>query len=402
LLKQSAFFDFLNRRPDTGFVQFLQQHVEDEHYIDWNGFVLPHDYGDGDAEREYSAIRESCALCDVSPMRKIRVSGLDAGRFFDHLLTRPVSNLPVMRGTYVIFCNDDGSLKDDAILYKYADNDYLLMPSDVDHSPYFESVRKRFDLGNVSFTECTNDWVGLAIQGPRSAGALHAMGFAGIEQLAPFFVRDFKLDTGIVKISRMGFTADLGYEMWFAPGLADSVMKKVRAARAEMGIELPGYGLDALQVCRIEGGFIVAGWDCATEIDPQPGFERSPFELGLGWLVNLDASEFVGRYALQEEKNNGSRFTLRSVAIDQKCSPVDGCSIFDAADPEGDPIGIVTCSSWSWGMQQLIGNASIKTERAGTKNASLVVDGERIPVLLSQGPLVDFPRRNQVPAPLEI
>jgi aminomethyltransferase len=182
-------------------------------------------------------------------MRKIRVSGLDASRFFDHLLTRPVRDLPVMRGTYIIFCNDDGSLKDDAILYKYADNDYLLMPSDVDHSHYFESVRKRFDLGNVSFTECTNDWVGLAIQGPRSAGALHAMGFVGIEQLAPFFIRDFKLDTGKVKISRMGFTADLGYEMWFAPGLAESVMNKVRAARAEMGIELPGYGLDALQVC---------------------------------------------------------------------------------------------------------------------------------------------------------
>ncbi|MBT6209145.1 MAG: hypothetical protein HOI35_03875 [Woeseia sp.] len=58
---------------------------------------------------------------------------------------------------------------------------------------------------------------------------------------------------------------------------------------------------------------------------------------------------------------------MRSVAIDEKCSPVHGCSIFDAADPESDPIGIVTRSSWSWEMQQLIGNASIKTEPAGTK-----------------------------------
>jgi glycine cleavage system aminomethyltransferase T len=61
-----------------------------------------------------------------------------------------------MRGTYVIFCNDNGTLKDDAILYKYADNDYLLMPSDVDHTLYFESTCARFDFDSVSFTECTN------------------------------------------------------------------------------------------------------------------------------------------------------------------------------------------------------------------------------------------------------
>ena len=98
--------------------------IEDEHYINWNQFVLPHDYGD--AEREYSAIRNSCAMFDVSPIRKIRVSGAGAGDFFDHLLTRPVSELPAMRAMYTVFCNEDGSLKDDAILYKFTDDDTLV------------------------------------------------------------------------------------------------------------------------------------------------------------------------------------------------------------------------------------------------------------------------------------
>ena len=223
MLRQSIFFDFLNRRDDADFEHFMADAIEDEHYINWNQFVLPHDYGD--AEREYFAIRNSCAMFDVSPIRKIHVAGIGAGNFFDRLLTRPVSSLPAMRATYTVFCNEDGSLKDDAILYKYADDDYLLMPSDVDHSPYFESVCHRFGLNKVAFTECTDSWAGIAIQGPRSASALRNMGFDGIEQLRPFEVRDYELTGAPIRISRMGFTADPGYACWFAPGLAAAFMQ---------------------------------------------------------------------------------------------------------------------------------------------------------------------------------
>ena len=149
-LKKSVFFDFLNRRTETDFESFMAGSVEDEHYINWNQFVLPYDYGDG--ESEYFAIRNSCALFDVSPLRKIRVRGHGAGAFFDFLLTRPIGDLPAMRAAYTVFCNDDGSLKDDAILYKYDDDDYLLMPSDIDHSRYFESLCRRLGLSEVTFT----------------------------------------------------------------------------------------------------------------------------------------------------------------------------------------------------------------------------------------------------------
>ncbi|MCH7637492.1 MAG: aminomethyl transferase family protein, partial [Proteobacteria bacterium] len=189
MLRQSIFFDFLNRRNDADFEHFMADAIEGEHYINWNQFVLPNDYDD--AEREYLAIRNSCAMFDLSPIRKIHVTGTGAGEFFDRLLTRPVSELPAMRAIYTVFCNADGNLKDDAILYKYADDDYLLMPSDVDHSPYFESVFRRFGLSEVEFTECTDSWAGMAIQGPRSASALRNMGFDGIEQLRPFEMRDY-------------------------------------------------------------------------------------------------------------------------------------------------------------------------------------------------------------------
>ncbi len=371
--------------------------IEDEHYINWNQYALPHDYGD--AEREYFSIRNSCAMFDVSPIRKIRVTGSGAGGFFDRLLTRPVSELPAMRAMYTVFCSEDGSLKDDAILYKFADDDYLLMPSDVDHSPYFETVCQKFNLGDVKFTECTDSWAGMAIQGPRSATVLSNMGFDGIEQMRPFEVRDYELTGVRIRISRMGFTADLGYECWIEPGLADAFMQCIESVKSSMEIELPGYGLSALQACRLEGGFIVAGWDFATELDPKPGFERSPYELGLGWLVNLDAADFVGRDALAEQKKNGHRFTLRSFEINGNSPPNDGEELYAGVDDD-TLVGSVNCSGWSWGMNKTIGNASIESEHAALEHAWIEPGSRRLQVTLSRGPLITLERRNKVPASL--
>ena len=168
-----------------------------------------------------------------------------------------------------------------------------------------------------------------------------------------------------------------------------------------MNIAIPGYGLSALQACRLEGGFIVAGWDCATEVDPNPELDRSPYELGLGWLVNLGGAQFVGRDALLQQKINGHQFTLRSFVIDEDCLPDDGAELIASAGDHDISIGIVTCSSWSWGMNKTIGNASIKSEHADLENAWLTIGGKRVKTTLSRGPLVSLERRNQVPAPID-
>ena len=388
----------MSRHDEANFESFIAHSKEDEHYINWNEFALAHDYGD--AEFEYHAIRNRCAVFDVSPIRKIRVQGSDAGAFFDHLLTRPVSGLSAMRATYAVFCNDNGSLKDDAILYKFDEDDYLLMPSDIDHSPYFESLSGQIELHNVSFTECTDSWLGLAVQGPLSATALHSMGFDGIEQIRPFEVRDYAIDGNAFTISRLGFTADLGYECWFGPELIDTVTERICAAKSDLNIAMPGYGLSALQACRLEGGFIVAGWDCSTELDPIPDFERSPYELGLGWLVNLDAAPFVGRDALALQKKNGHRFSLRSFQMDLNCAPLDGAMLFESVDARHEPIGAIACSNWSWGMNRTIGNASIKSEFANISEAWLYLAGDYVRMTLSRGPLISLERRNEYPAPI--
>jgi aminomethyltransferase len=396
MLKKSPFFDFLNRRSNPGFDEYVATHVEDDDYINWNEFLLPNDYGD--AEYEYHAIRNSCAMFDVSPLRKIRVHGDNAGEFFDRLVTRPVSGLPDMRATYTVMCNDDGSFKDDAIVYKFADDDYLVMPSDIDHRPYFESVCSRFGITGVTFDECTDAWVGAAVQGPLSAAVLQRMGFDTVDQMKPFEVREFFLAGGAICVARMGFTADLGYECWMSPLLVDAFTHRVSGVRTDMNIDLPGYGLDALQVCRLEGGFIVAGWDCSTEIDPQPDFTRTPLELGLSWLVNLDGEDFVGKEALVEQQQNGTAHSLRYLSIKKNVRLEDGTEILA---PDGDDIiGRVNNSAWSWGLQKTIGNASVFSRYKDVSNGRVVVDGEPVEIQFSRKPLIDLPQRNQVPAPV--
>lgn len=400
-MKKSAFFDFLNRRENGDFDRFLRNAIEDEDYINWNEFVLPNDYGD--AEAEYRSIRNSCAIFDVSPLRKFRIRGAGTRVFLDRLLTRPVSKTPSMRGTYVIFCNADGSLKDDAILYKFADDDYLLMPSDIDHTRYFESLRKdlKLDRNELSIIDCTDAWVGVAVQGPLSAAVLLNMGYQGIEGLKPFEMRDYPLSEGTVRVARMGFTADLGYECWFTPALIGVFEQSIRSARLSMGIDIPGYGLTALDVCRLEGGFVVAGWDFATEADPAPGFERSPFEVGLGWLVRLDGADFVGRDALLLQKKNGLRYTLRILEIDDPRKPEDGAELHAKINGRECIVGQVNCSRWSWGLERIIGTASIETQYVETGEFWTLMGGERLVVKLSRGPLLDLPRRNEVPPGLK-
>lgn len=398
MVKKSVFFDLFSRHRDIDLDDFLRTRREGEDYIVWNDYVIPNDFGD--PESEYHAIRNCCAMFDVTPIRKYRIHGSDASVFLDHLLTRPVTTFPLMRVIYVAFCNEDGTLKDDAILYKLSDDDYLLMPSEMDHAAHFESLRQKLGLNNVSIEDRKESLAGVSLQGPASTTVLHRWGFKGIEQLEPFEVRDYALGDGNIRISRMGFTADLGYECWFDPKLYEAFETGLLSVRKSMGVDIPGYGITAMETCRIEGGFIVPGWDCATELFPSPGFERTPYELALGWLVDLDQVDFVGRDALRERKKDGHRFALRGFTIETRTEPDEEATLHATIDGEVVEIGTMPCRSYSWGMERIIGNASIQRPYADLKEAWTTIGGERLSVALKRGPLIDLPRRTQLPAPL--
>lgn len=395
--KKSVFYDFLSRY-DAGsdFDSYLASAVDGDDYLNWNGYVLRHVFED--EEKEYRAVREGCALFDATPANKYRITGSDAGALLDRMTTRAMSQLPEMRATYAIWCNDDGMLNDDAMLFKLADDDYLLMAAEVDHLDYLGELAA--ELADVTVADESAYWAGLAVQGARSCAVLATFGFTGIEQLRPYEIGYFDLQGSRVVVARVGFTGDLGYEIWFERGLAPAMEDAFLAAEKELDLQISGYGLTTIQLLRMESGMIVPGWDTAQEFE-DPDAERSPFELGLSWNVDLDREgDFVGKAALLAERAGGSRFVLRGFEIDDECELLDGTELYASIDGADVQVGTLPSVSWSHDAGRWIGLCSLRTEHAELSEGFVVLDDEQHACRIVGLPFVQVERRRQVPAPM--
>ena len=122
-------------------------------------------------------------------------------------------------------------------------------------------------------------------------------------------------------------------------------------------------------------------------------------QTGLGWLVDLNGSDFVGKNALIEQNKNRPAYSLRCFSLDENMKLQDGTKIY-AVDSD-NAIGSINCSSWSWGLQQMIGNASIASEYSDQECGRVSIDGRFADLSLNRKPLLELQRRNQVPAPTD-
>jgi len=393
-IKKSALCDLVSRHSEFDFETYISSNGPEDYDI-WNDFCLPMYYSD--AMKEYQAIRNSCALFDASPMKKYRLRGVDAGHFLDKLLTSPMSNLPVMRSAYGLICDEQGLLIDDGIIYKYSDDDYLLLISEIDLDEHFATYN---DFHDLTISEETSSLAGLAIQGPKSCTVLNQFGFDKIEFLKPFELKYYDLSGHKILVGRVGFTGDLGYEIWFHPDATETVKDALIDAEKQLNIQIPGYGLTALQACRIEAGMIVPGWDTAGEFTNLEN-ERTPYELMLGWNVKLDREEdFVGKAALTQLKVDGPRFKMKGFTIDEHCSIEEGQPLFSNIEGKQIQIGTLPSLVWHASIKQWIGYASIKTAYVDVENTFIVHEGNEINCRICKLPFINLKHRNDVPATL--
>lgn len=391
--KKSVLCDLVTRHSDFDFEAFITSTPIDG-YDHWNGFCLPMDYGD--AAAEYDAIRNSCALFDASPMKKYRMRGKDAGAFLDRILTTPVSTLPNMKGGYGLLCNEDGYLLDDGITLKFSEDDYLLLISELDLDEHFSKYN---DFDDLTITEETPLTAGFALQGPRACDVLLKMGFVGLEKLAPFELKTYDVEGHEVLLGRLGFTGDLGYEVWFPPESMSFIGEKLSTAEAALNLKIPGYGLSAVQVARLEAGMIVPGWDTAGEFQDLEQ-ERTPFELSLNWNVKLKhEGDFVGKSALKVHKANGPRYKMSGFEIKAQCAIEDGEPLYAYIEGKTIEVGSLPSTAWHTAKKHWIGFASIKSEYAGVEDVFVLSGDERFECELCKVPFINLERRNQVPAP---
>jgi aminomethyltransferase len=300
----------------------------------WKGFTTPRAYND--VELEYFAIRNAAAVFDLSPMNKYRVTGPDAEAFLNRLVTRDVSKIRVGRVGYTVWCNDAGQVMDDGTIFHLAENDYRICA-------YARAVDWLHwsALGfDVELVDESDEVAALAVQGPTSCAALLSMGLAGLEQLKPFGITSFPFEGETLTVSRTGFTGDLGYELWIAAHKAEALWDRLFEAGAPHLIK--PFGSDALELARIETGFLQAGVDFVpAESAVRSGRSRSPFELGLAWLVDMDKPVFNGRKALLKEQAEGSRYRFAMLDVEGN-KPAHNSFILKG----GNKVGTVTSAAW--------------------------------------------------------
>lgn len=291
-----------------------------------------------EVDYEYFAIRNTASVFDITPMTKYKISGRDCIPYLNRLLTRDVSALAVNRVTYCLWCNDAGQLIDDGTLFRLGEHEYRLC-SQERHYDWLLTCKLGFD---VDVEEVTHDIAALSLQGPTSCAVLKTLGIDGIETLKPFHLHKTLVAGMDLMVSRTGFTGDLGYEIWVNPADAESLWDKLMMAGRDRGIM--AIGAHALDMARIEAGFIQANVDfIPADQCVRPGRSRSPFELGLGHLVDFRKANFNGRRALLQERETGSRY--RFVKLDVEGStPATDSFVYTRRH---NVVGSVTSAVWS-------------------------------------------------------
>jgi aminomethyltransferase len=300
---------------------------------------------------EYFAGRNACGVFDLTPMVKHRVSGPDALPYLNRLMTRDVAKIKPGRVGYSVWCNEQGRVIDDGTIFHLEEGVYRIC-SQEHQLDWFLTNALGFD---VEVVDETHDVCGLAVQGPTSCAILKQMGLAGIENLTPFGMTGFDFEGTRLLVSRTGYTGDLGYELWIDPDHAEVLWDRLFEAGENRGIHAMGSA--ALDLLRIEAGFILAGVDFLPAQEAvRPTHTRSPFELGLGWLVHFDKGLFNGREALLKEKQNGSRYNLVKLDIDGN-KPANNSYVLDK---DQKVVGTVTSAMWSPSAKASIALATLE------------------------------------------
>ena len=334
---------------------------------EWSGFFAASLYFDHH-DIEYNAIRESAALIDVSPLYKYRVSGPDSMRLIDRVITRDATKIKVGGVVYTCWCNEFGKVLDDGTVARLDDAIYRWTAAD----PSLRWFRQNGAGLDVEIEEITEDLAAVALQGPRSRAVLESATGETFADLRYFQRRAARIKGIDLDVSRTGYTGDLGYELWVdsqhAVELWDAL---IEAGQAH---QIRPAGMLALDVVRLEAGLILIEADFISARHALIGEQTySPFEIGLGRLVNFKKGDFIGRSALEaEQKAGGPARRLVGLEIDWEgivalhahhdLPPAVPAIAWRQAVPlydKGRYIGKATSGTWSPTLKKMIALGSV-------------------------------------------
>lgn len=331
---------------ETPFFSRLDKLSRAKSWTGWAGYISPLVLDT--VEFEYFAIRNQATLFDISPMHKYRITGPDAEALLNRLVTRDVAKIRHGRVGYVMWCDEEGMLIDDGTLFRFGESDFRLCCQE----PMFSWLLDAAWGYDAEIIDESDAIAALSLQGPTAWSVLEAAGFASVAAMKPFDWREIEPD---IWVSRTGFTGDLGYELWTPRSKGAALWDRLWAAGGHWGLRAIGF--EALNLARIEAGFIAAGVDFRpVHAAMRLHRGRTPIELGFGKMVHFEKGHFNGRRALLKQLAEGGRYALVKLDI-EGFKPADGALLYHKKKKE---IGFVTSGIWSPTMKANIALAELK------------------------------------------
>jgi len=279
-------------------------------WVEWSGYWAASTY-QHTHEREYFAIRDSAGLIDVSPLFKYDIVGPQSEAVVERMVPRDISSCRVGQILYTPWCDDDGKVVDDGTVWKIAKDHFRITAAD-------PSLRWIQDCGaslEADVIDVSVSQAALAIQGPKARRILlNTTDANDLAKLPYYHLVQGEIGGASVTITRTGYTGDLGFELWMEAEDALEIWDRIMSAGADYGL-LPA-GLAALDVARVEAGLLLIDVDYISSLKALTESRKSsPYELGLGWTVSLNAGDFVGRRALLDESTRGSDWSLVGLEV---------------------------------------------------------------------------------------
>jgi sarcosine oxidase subunit alpha len=335
----------------------------------------------GDQEAESLAVHRAAGICDVSMLGKFRVYGPDAEKLLNRVMTKNVDKLATNKILYYAACNQAGILIDDGVALKMADHDYFVTTT-TGRAPITEEWFARWcrdEDWQVSIVNLTETRASINVAGPEARNVLSQMTDSDISNEALPFLNWARLNiAGIELIAmRMGFVGELSYELICPSSQAAFLWQQLLETGKPFG--LVPFGLEALNICRLEKGHVVPGLDT-------DGF-TTLFESSFGWMLNRTKTETVGKPMLDLIANDELHEQVIAFSLNGRSPIADGCLVVNGTRQ----LGRVTSIRYSPLLEKTIGLALVAPHedwRDGGK-VRLWHDGKEIEADFAKPPLYD-------------
>ena len=409
-LGRALLSSFLKKMPvGTPFHKRTASLCTSQSWRTWSGYFVASSY-DVVHDYEYHALRNTAGLIDISPLYKYEVCGKDALRLVNRVATRDAAKCAVGQAFYTCLCDGSGKVIQDGTVFRLAEDHFRFQLAD----PALRWLTLNAVGLDVNLREVSEEIAALALQGPNAFQILRGLLDDDLRKLKFFRLKAATLSGIPVIVSRTGYTGDLGYELWLSSTHAESIWDLLMAKGKNYGIK--PAGILALDLARLEAGFILLEIDyISTEKALIASQRYTPYEIGLGWTVDLKKDYFVGCQALRQQ--GGTDSTRRIIGLEIDWSHYE--SLFQQAGlPPNVPtaawrggvplysddlqIGHATTGGWSPTLKKYIALATVKSTHAeaGTSlEMEVTVEYRRknVRATVVKLPFFDPPRKRALP-----